>query len=282
MERRKFIQTSTVAAVGLMSLPSVWANAKGKTSIGLQLYTLRDVIMKDVKGTLQSIATWGYKEVETYGYREGKLFGMPVTEFGSYMKSLGVSVASGHYGIEQTTSNWDKACSDAQSMGQKYVVVPWMDKKYYSSLDELKKTCETLNKAAETAQKYKLRMGYHNHAFEFDTVEGKVIFDVMLEELDPKLVTMEMDLYWVVRANQDPLTYFNKYPGRFELWHVKDMDKTNRENNADVGTGSMDFPALFSSAKKAGMKKFFVEQETYPVNPMLSTENCIKYLKTIM
>lgn len=282
MDRRKFIQTSTVAAVGLMSLPSVWANAKEKTSIGLQLYTLRDVIMKDVKGTLQSVATWGYKEVETYGYREGKLFGMPVTEFGSYMKSLGVSVASGHYGIEQTTSNWDKACSDAQSMGQKYVVVPWMDKKYYSSLDELKKTCETLNKAAETAQKYKLRMGYHNHAFEFDTVEGKVIFDVMLEELDPKLVTMEMDLYWVVRANQDPLTYFNKYPGRFELWHVKDMDKTNRENNADVGTGSMDFPALFSSAKKAGMKKFFVEQETYPVNPMLSTENCIKYLKTIM
>lgn len=282
MDRRKFIQTSTVAAVGLMSLPSVWANAKGKTSIGLQLYTLRDVIMKDVKGTLQSVATWGYKEVETYGYREGKLFGMPVTEFGSYMKSLGVSVASGHYGIEQTTSNWDKACSDAQSMGQKYVVVPWMDKKYYNSLDELKKTCETLNKAAETAKKYKLRMGYHNHAFEFDTVEGKVIFDVMLEELDPKLVTMEMDLYWVVRANQNPLTYFNKYPGRFELWHVKDMDKTNRENNADVGTGSMDFPALFSSAKKAGMKKFFVEQETYPVNPMLSTENCIKYLKTIM
>lgn len=282
MDRRKFIQTSTVAAVGLMSLPSVWANAKGKTSIGLQLYTLRDVIMKDVKGTLQSVATWGYKEVETYGYREGKLFGMPVTEFGSYMKSLGVSVASGHYGIEQTTSNWDKACSDAQSMGQKYVVVLWMDKKYYSSLDELKKTCETLNKAAETAQKYKLRMGYHNHAFEFDSVEGKVIFDVMLEELDPKLVTMEMDLYWVVRANQDPLTYFSKYPGRFELWHVKDMDKTNRENNADVGTGSMDFPALFSSAKKAGMKKFFVEQETYPLNPMLSTENCIKYLKTIM
>ncbi|MBL7862676.1 MAG: sugar phosphate isomerase/epimerase [Cyclobacteriaceae bacterium] len=282
MDRRKFIQTSTVAAVGLMALPPVLVNAKGKASIGLQLYTLRDVIMNDVKGTLQSVATWGYKEVETYGYREGKLFGMPVTEFGSYMKSLGVSVASGHYGIEQTTSNWDKACSDAQSMGQKYVVVPWMDKKYYSSLDELKKTCETLNKAAEVAKKYKLRMGYHNHAFEFDTVEGKVIFDVMLEELDPKLVTMEMDLYWVVRANQDPLAYFNRYPGRFELWHVKDMDKTNRENNADVGTGSLDFPALFSSAKKAGMKKFFVEQETYPVNPMLSTENCIKYLKTIM
>lgn len=282
MDRRKFIQSSALATTGLLMLPSVWAEAKGKKAIGLQLYTLRDVIMNDVKGVLRSVASWGYTQVETYGYNKGTLFGMPVAEFSSYLKGLGVSVVSGHYGIDLTTTNWDQACADAQAMGQKYVVVPWMDRQYYNTLDDLKRTCDTLNKAGEVAKKYKLRMGYHNHAFEFESVEGKVIFDVMLEELDPKLVTLEMDLYWVVRAKQDPLAYFNKYPGRFELWHVKDMDKANPENNADVGTGSIDFAKLFANARKAGMKNFFVEQETYPVNPMQSAENCIKNLKTVL
>jgi sugar phosphate isomerase/epimerase len=282
MDRRKFIQTTAIATAGMLTLPSIFAEAKGKKAIGLQLYTLRDVIMNDVKGTLDKVASWGYTEVETYGYGDGKLFGMPVAEFGAHLKGLGMQVVSGHYGIDLLSNNWDKACADAQSMGQKYVVVPWLDQKYYSSLDELKRTCEAINSAALVAKKYKLRMGYHNHAFEFEPVEGKVMFDVMLDELDPKLVAIEMDLYWMVNANQDPFKYFEKYPGRFELWHVKDMDKNNRENNADVGTGSIDFTKLFKSAKKSGMKKFFVEQETYPSNPMQSAENSIKYLKTIL
>ncbi len=112
-------------------LPSIMAEAKGKKSIGLQLYTLRDVIMKDVKGTLSAVAGMGYKEVETYGYQDGKLFGMPTTEFGKYLKSLGVKVTSGHYGIDLATGNaWEKVCADAKEIGQKYVVVPWMDKSF--------------------------------------------------------------------------------------------------------------------------------------------------------
>lgn len=282
MDRRKFIQTSAIATAGMLTLPSIFAEAKGKRAIGLQLYTLRDVIMSDVKGTLDAVASWGYTEVETYGYDDGKLFGLPVAEFSAHLKGLGVKVASGHYGIDLLSNNWDKACEDAQLMGQNYVVVPWLDKKYYSSLDELKRTCNTINKAALVAKKHKLKMGYHNHAFEFEQVEGKEIFDVLMDELDPKLVAMEMDLYWVVRANQDPFKYFEKYPGRFELWHVKDMDKNNRENNADVGTGSIDFTKLFKAARKSGMKKFFVEQETYPSSPMRSAENSAKYMKTIL
>ncbi len=282
MDRRKFIQTSAIATAGMLTLPSIFAEAKGKRAIGLQLYTLRDVIMNDVKGTLDAVASWGYTEVETYGYADGRLFGLPVAEFAAHLNGLGVKIVSGHYRIEDLSTNWDKACADAQSMGQTYVVVPWLDPEYYSSLDELKRTCESINNAALVAKKYKLRMGYHNHSFEFEQVEGKVMFDVMLGELDPKLVAIEMDLYWVIRANQDPFKYFEKYPGRFELWHVKDMDKNNRENNADVGTGSIDFVKLFKAAKKSGMKKFFVEQETYPSNPMRSAENGIKYLKTIL
>jgi sugar phosphate isomerase/epimerase len=282
MDRRKFIQASAIATAGMLTLPSIFAEAKGKKAIGLQLYTLRDVIMNDVKGTLDAVASWGYTEVETYGYADGKLFGLPVAEFAAHLNGLGVKVVSGHYRIEDLSTNWDKACADAQSMGQTYVVVPWLDPEYYSSLDKLRRTCESINNAAQVAKKYKLKMGYHNHSFEFEKVEGKVMFDVMLGELDPKLVAIEMDLYWVIRANQDPLKYFEKYPGRFELWHVKDMDKNNRENNADVGTGSIDFTKLFKAARKSGMKKFFVEQETYPSSPMRSAENSIKYLRTIL
>lgn len=283
MDRRKFIQTSAVATAGLLTVPSFLAEAKGKKAIGLQLYTLRDVIMSDVKGTLKSVAAWGYNEVETYGYGNGKLFGMPVAEFSAFMKGIGVKVVSGHYGIDLATgSTWEQACADAKMMGQKYVVVPWMDQKFYSSLDVLKKTCDSLNKAGEVAKKYGLQMGYHNHAFEFEKVEGNVIFDTMLQQLDPKLVGWEMDIYWVVRAGQDPVKYFEKFPGRFQLWHVKDMDKSDAERNADVGTGKIDFKNLFTKANQSGMKNFFVEQETYPANPMLSAENCIKYLKTIL
>ena len=283
MDRRKFIQTSAITTAGLLTLPSIFAEAKGKKNIGLQLYTLRDVIMKDVKGTLKEIAALGYTEVETYGYKDGSLFGIKASEFGKYLKGLGVKVRSGHYPIDLATgSDWEKACMDAREMGQDYVVVPWMDKKYYETSDALKATCNSLNKAGEIAKRYKLRMGYHNHAFEFTEVGGKLVYDVMLELLDPKLVAMEMDLFWVVNAGKNPFAYFQKYPGRFELWHVKDMDKADKDRNADVGTGAIDFTALFANAKKSGMKHFFMEQETYPSSPMESTKKSIDYLKSIL
>jgi len=282
MDRRKFIQTASMGAAAFTLLPSLLTGCKAETGIGLQLYTLRDVIMSDVKGILTSVAAMGYTEAETYGYKEGKLFGMPVAEYGAFMKSIGIKTVSGHYGIDLTVNDWDQSCEDAKSIGQDYVVVPWLDKKYYSTLDELKNTCENLNKAGEVAKKYGLQFGYHNHAFEFEMVGDKTVFETMLEMLDPNLVTWEMDIYWVVRAGHDPVKYFEKYPDRFSLWHVKDMDKTNPENNADVGTGTIDYKELFTHAKHAGLKKFFVEQETYPSSPIESTKNSIDYLKTIL
>ncbi len=281
MDRRKFIQTSGLAAAGMLAIPSL-LEAKKTKAIGLQLYTLRDVIKSDVKSILSSVASMGYTEAETYGYKDGKLFDMPVAEFGTFMKSIGMQTVSGHYGFDMTTSGWDKACEDAKLLGQTYVVVPSLAKERYSSMDALKRTCETLNKAGEVAKKYKLQMGYHNHAFEFGLVDGKLIFDTMLQLLDPKLVVWEMDIFWVINAGYDPVKYFERYPGRFPLWHVKDMDKTNSKNNADLGTGSIDYKSMFTHAKKSGMKKFFVEQETYPSTPMESTQNCINYLKTIL
>lgn len=240
------------------------AGSRYKNKVGLQLYSLRDVISKDPKAVLKSVADFGYKELETFGYKDGKLFGLTVKEYGDYVKGLGMKTLSGHYGIDLLDKDWDKTCADAKGLGQQYVVVPWLNEEFYKTLDVLKQTCAKINKAAVVAKAAGLKMGYHNHAFEFKQVEGQVIFDVMLQELDPKLVSIEMDLFWVVNAGQDPLKYFEKYPGRFEQWHVKDMDKADRNRNADVGTGTIDFKTIFANAKKSGMKHFYIEQETYP------------------
>ncbi len=283
MKRRQFLQTSAVAAAGVMAMPGLLqATAKGKNSIGLQLYSLRDTITKDPKGVLQKVASFGYKELETFAYRDSKIFGMPFADFGAYVKDLGMKVVSGHYGLDIVKSDaWEKAVTDAKAIGQDYLVVPWLQESDRKNIDDFKRVCETLNKASEVVKKNGLKFGYHNHAFEFEKMDGQIPFDVMLAELDPK-IGMEMDIFWVVNAGYDPISYFEKYPGRFDQWHVKDMDKNDRMKNADVGTGTIDWKAIFAKAKKSGMKHFYVEQESYPGAPIDSIENCIKYLKTIL
>jgi sugar phosphate isomerase/epimerase len=282
MKRREFIQTASFAAVGMLSLPSFMAAGKGKKGLGLQLYTLRSTIPQDPKGVLKKVSEYGYKELETYGYRDGKLFGMTIKEFNDYVKSLGMEVTSGHYGIDIIRGGWEKAVEDAKSIGQKFMVCPYLMDNERTSLDDYKRRCEEFNKAGEICNKHGLRFNYHNHAFEFQQFDGKVAYDVMLAELDPKLCGMEMDIFWVVNAGYDPLKYFEKYPGRFEQWHVKDMDKSDKNKNADIGSGSIDFKAIFAKAKQSGLKHYYVEQESYPGEPIDSVGASAKYLKTIL
>ncbi|MEO5602276.1 MAG: sugar phosphate isomerase/epimerase [Cyclobacteriaceae bacterium] len=284
MKRRQFLHTSALATAGFLTLNSCANTKTGKMKIkgdlGLQLYTLRDSIPKDPKGIIKKVASFGYKELETYSYSDGKIFGMPFSEFGSFVKDQGMRVMSGHYGIDQARGdNWEKAVTDAKSIGQKYMVVPYLADTERKSIDDYKKVCESLNKAGEVCNSNGIRFGYHNHAFEFTTLEGQIPYDVMLAELDPKMVGLEMDIYWVVRGGQDPLQYFTKYPGRFEQWHVKDMDRNNKDRNADVGTGSIDYVQIFSKAKESGMEHWYVEQESYPGDPIDSVAACAKYLK---
>jgi sugar phosphate isomerase/epimerase len=284
MKRREFVQQAALATVGALALSSFAVAQKKK--IGLQLYSLRDVIDKDVKGTLAKIAAFGYKELEAYGYSDGKLFGMKSKDFTALAKGMGMKVVSGHYLLGKSdktkamkgtlTTEWERAVADAKESGQQYMILAYLFAEERQSIDDYKRICETINKAAETCKKYGIRMGYHNHEFEFEKFDGVVAYDLMLKELDPKLVSMEMDLYWMAFAKQDPMGYFAKYPGRFEQWHVKDMDKVDRTRNADVGTGTIDFKAIFANAKQAGLKHFYVEQETYPVSSMESVEKSIK------
>ena len=281
MKRRTFIQSTAMAAVGASLGTSAFAMGGYKNKIGLQLYSLRDIIGKDPKGVLKSVAEFGYKELETYGYKEGKYFGLAAKEYGDYVKSLGMRNVSGHYGIDSVKNNWEQTCADAKLIGQEYVVVPYLTEEYYKTLDDVKRTCAIINKSVEVAKKNGLKMGYHNHAFEFNKVEGQEMYDVMMKEFDTTL-SMELDIYWVVNAGIDPIQLFNKYPGRFEQWHVKDMDKTDRSKNADIGTGSIDYKSIFAQAKLSGMAHFYIEQETYPVSSMESVKASIKGLLKIV
>jgi sugar phosphate isomerase/epimerase len=283
MRRREFIQTS-VAAAAIISLPSFIVPPKRK--MGLQLYSLRDVIGADPKAILKKLADYGYQELEAYSYDGGKIFGMKYKEFTDFAKTLGMRVTSGHYAFGKSESTkaiqgsvmngWEKAVSDAKESGQEFMVVPYLNT---DERNDYKGVCEALNKAGEVCKQYGIRLNYHNHEFEFEQYEGQVAYHVMLKELDPKLVGMEMDLYWMYVAQQNPLEYFAKYPGRFEQWHVKDMDKIDLRKQVDVGTGRIDFKSIFAKASLAGLKHFYIEQEQYPSSSLESIKNSIINLK---
>ncbi|MEI9921739.1 MAG: sugar phosphate isomerase/epimerase [Bacteroidota bacterium] len=282
MKRRTFLSTTAMAVAGAAVVGCGKPTESAKKAYGLQLYTLRDVI-KDttkVKDTVKQLVDWGYNEFEAYGYSNGQMFGMPYKEFTDYVRTLGARVTSAHYDIDVIRTQWDQAVADAKEAGQEYMVLPWIDEANRTP-DGFKQIIEDVNKAAEVTKKAGIRMGYHNHDFEFKMIGDKTGFDTLLEGFDKDLVSWELDLYWVVRAGQDPEQIFMKYPGRFEQWHIKDMDKADPTKNADVGTGSIDFKKLLMHAHHAGLKHWYVEQETYPVDPMTSTKNSIDYLKTI-
>ncbi len=290
MKRREFIQNTAAAAVALSVLPSFAPSAKRK--IGLQLYSLRDVINQDVKGIIEQVGKWGYQELETYGYNDGKVFGMKPKDFSQLVKDNGMRVVSGHHlfgkadamkAMNGTILNgWERAVTDAKEAGQDYMVLAWLHDSERQTLDDYRFVCENLNKAGEVCKKNGIRLAYHNHEFEFQPINGITPYDLMLKQCEPSYVAFELDLYWVVYANQNPFTYFANHPGRFEQWHVKDMDKTDRKRNADVGTGMLDFAKLFAQSKQAGLKHFYIEQESYPVDSRSSIKNSIINLKKII
>jgi len=292
MKRRQFIQTATVASAAALIPSFVFASPKRK--IGIQLYTLRDVIFKDVQGTLKQVADFGYQELESFSYNDGKVFGKPVSEVAKIISDLGMTMPSGHYhtGLVNTpnrpvevgtlVNQWERAVNDAKILGQEYMLVAYLQKDERKTIDDYKKVCELINKNAEICGKYGIRIGYHNHDFEFEPIDGQVPYELMMKELDPKSVSMELDLFWTIYANRDPLKLFTQYPGRFEQWHVKDMRKDDRKLNADIGTGSIDFKAIFAKADEAGFKHFYIEHDNFPASSIESVKADAQNIKSII
>ncbi|RZK29257.1 MAG: sugar phosphate isomerase/epimerase, partial [Hymenobacter sp.] len=174
---------------------------------------------------------------------------------------------------------WDKAVDDAAQIGVKYMVCAYLFDTERGNLDHYKQIADHLNKAGERCKKAGIQLCYHNHDFEFAAQSGKLPYDVLLSQTDKNLVKMELDIYWATKAGHDPVALFKANPGRFPLWHVKDMDKTDKHDFTEVGNGSIDFKRIFAQAKLAGMQYFFVEQDKTPGDPFSSIQQSISYIK---
>lgn len=287
--RRTFLTQAGLATAGVLLAPGLLKAATGHKP-GIQLYSLRDQLPKDVKGVIGKVAKAGYKEVETFGYdAKTGYWGLNTKDFGKLLKDNGLTTPSGHYGIDSffgkgETEDLKRYIEVANTLGQSYVVIPSLNGEFIKTVDECKAVAHKMNKAAGICKAAGLKLGYHNHNFEWKPLGGGATFyDTILKETDPKLVHMEMDIYWVVRAGQDPIKIFAKHPGRFALVHVKDRDKSNPDSNTEIGKGSIDFKRIIPKAKAAGVTHFIMEQENYTnIDPYVSiTESC-NYMKNVL
>lgn len=288
--RRSFLKTSAVLSAGLFLGPNLFAYEK--KYIGLQLYTVRDYMQKDPAATLAKVAQVGYTSVEGATYTGSEMFyGMAPSAFAALLKQNGLIMPSSHFRLGEELVNgaqqkgtilndWGRAVDDAAAVGLKYMVCAFLSVAERRNLDHYKKIAEDFNKAGETCKKAGIQLCYHNHDFEFIQEDGKYPYETLLSNTDRDLVKMEMDLYWVTKAKQDPVALINEHPGRFPLWHVKDMDKTADHMFTEVGNGIIDFKNIFKHADKAGLNYFFVEQDKCPGDPYDSITQSVNYIKT--
>jgi sugar phosphate isomerase/epimerase len=287
--RRFFLKSASALSAAILAKGPLSA-FKPAPLIGLQLYTVRDQMEKDPVGTIQRVAGIGYTSVEdaTYTGTE-KFYGMTPDVFRKLLKDNGLVAPSGHYRLGQDntptvqkgtmTNDWQKAVDDAAALGLKYMVCAYLATEERGNLDHYKILADDFNKAAETCKKSGIQFCYHNHDFEFEKQGDVYPYDILLSQTDKDLVKMEMDIYWVTKAGLDPVSLIQQHPGRFPLWHVKDMDKTPERNFTEVGNGIIDFKKIFTYKDLAGMKYFFVEQDKCPGSPFDSITQSISYIK---
>ena len=289
LSRRSFLASSALLSAGLLASPALFAGYN-KRYIGLQLYTVREAMAQDPAGTLARLAKIGYNSVEGATYTGSqKFYGLTPQAFAALLKQNGLIMPSSHYRLGEEPANgapvagtmlhdWDRAVDDAAAAGVKYMVCAYLSEPERGNLDHYKYVADQLNKAGERCRQAGLQLCYHNHDFEFKAQDGQLPYTLLLAT-DKKLVQMELDLYWIAKAGQDPLALFQQYPGRFPLWHVKDMDKTPQRAFTEVGNGSIDFKKIFAHANEAGLQYFFVEQDATPGSPFDSVTTSFNYIK---
>lgn len=261
---------------------TAFASRKTWNNFGLQLYTLRDVLPADPKGIITQVASFGYKEIESYEGPQGMFWGMKNTGFRQLLDDLGMRVVASHCNVEK---DFDRKVEEAAEIGIRYLICPWLGPQ--PKLDDYKAAAERFNRYGETCKKHGLRFAYHNHDYSFVPVEGQVPQDVLIQHTDKELVDFEMDIYWVVTAGQDPLAWFEKYPDRFRLCHIKDRKKAAEASDKDasttLGKGSIAFSSVLRSAASHGMKHFIVEQERYDdTTPLDAVKDNAAYLKNLV
>lgn len=269
-KRRDFIKTTSAALV-ITAITGKLSGCDSSTKIdepgtlkefGLQLYTLRDVFPTDPKGVLKQVANMGYKQVESYEGEQGMFWGMTNLEFKKYMDDLGMHIISSHC---DTTKDLEKKANEAAAIGMKYLINSYIGPQ--KTIDDYKKFAEIFNQSGEICKKAGVQFAYHNHDYSFKAVNGQYPQDVMMQNTDPSLVDFQMDIYWVVTAGEDPIKWFEKYPNRFRLSHIKDRKKnvslTEGDASCILGQGEIDFAKIVKAGQKNGLNYYIVEQERY-------------------
>jgi len=268
--RRDFIKVTAAGAIGAAFLSQY--GCKSVPPLGLQLYTIRDAMTADVEGSLKIVSETGYKFVELADYANRKFYNYEPAEFLKLVKDLGMQILSSHTQVEGAGVTLDNAkimAEDHAKLGVKFCLQPWIVEEMRTSVASYQRMAENWNRIGAVMKEFGIQFGYHNHNFEFATVEGKVpYFDVMLAELDKDLVTMELDMFWTTKAGHNPVDLFKKYPGRFKLFHLKDAYTNEapfydviKTDIAPVGEGVIDFKSIIAAGDIAGMEYMIVEQD---------------------
>ncbi|MDA3927509.1 MAG: sugar phosphate isomerase/epimerase [Prolixibacteraceae bacterium] len=276
----RLINKSFIVFIALFTLTLFSCTAKKE--IGLQLWSVRDNMKADPIATIERVGDIGYSFVEAAGYGDGKFYGMDPLEFKAALNDNGLKFLASHTGQAlPDSSNWDEVmewwdvCIDAHAAaGVSYIVQPFMDDKGYGSLADLKLFCDYFNAVGEKCNAKGIQFGYHNHDKEFQEVDGIRRYDFMLQNTDPEKVFFQIDLYWITVGGQKAVEYFDKYPGRFDLWHVKDEKELGGDESI------MNFEPIFAKKEIAGMKHIVVEVERYSFDPLESVKLSHEFLMT--
>lgn len=256
-----------------------------KTSIpvGIQLYTVTTELEEDRDGTLKKIAEIGYTEAES---ASSNYYGLKPKEFADILKSFGLNWRAHHITgaqwqpdkpIKNLRDNYQEVVNDIAEGGVKYLVCSSIP---VGKMEDIKQSIDTLNKTGEACKKAGVGFAFHNHTWEFNKVDGQLPYDMFLSQISADLMKMELDLAWAVKAGVDPVELFKKYPGRFPLWHVKDLEKASQKP-VEVGTGMVDFKKIFNSADTAGLEYYFIEQDQAP-RPLENIAASYTNLKSII
>jgi sugar phosphate isomerase/epimerase len=277
--RRTFLKRVSAVSAAALLLPNEILAFPGEKMIGIQLYTIRDLVNKDFTGTLKTLSEIGYNSLEAAGYADRKFYGYSPKEYEKICLDFGLRPLSSHSGV--SLSNADQIIEDTKAAGMDYLVLPWIGEDRRKSADHYKALAEELNQIGEKCKVAGLKFGYHNHAFEFEKKDGQIPYDILLENTEPDLCFMQLDFYWMVYGGFEPLDYFEKYPGRFELWHIKDMAGNEARESTEIGNGIIDFKAIYKKRELAGMKYFFLEQEAFNMDPIESITISYQFLKTL-
>lgn len=288
--RRNFIKKSGIlSAIALMPVSSFSMVPTKKYKMGLQLFTIRDAMAKDPINTLKIVRSLGYEDGEIFGYdgEKGTYYGMKSTDFKTLIDDLDFTVTSGHYDFSsyfkkpfgELKKYLDQCIEGSHAIGAKYITWPWLAPDY-RTIDNFKILAEKLNKMGEQVMKGGLGFAYHNHDFEFTDHQGKNGYDIILNETDASLVKLQMDMYWVVHSSKlSPKELIQRNPGRYVMWHIKDMDKVTRDYT-EMGNGSIDYVDILSNIDKDTLEYYYIEQGgNFAQNSMQSITDSASYFK---